>query len=381
MPRRSRSRSSRNSKHTTLRNVGTVMGTAITAGVMGAALWKSVKTSRLREWQKKKRDEIQTLMVDDTKLNIETLKHLALSPGGLLCNEFRRQLWPKLLAVKWYKKIPHCNVADIVIQHDIDRSFISFSVHTDMTDEERETKRESMKEIVESIVYSPPALHYYQGYIDVATVFFGVMNDDKLQTYALMKQVTRSFFGECMKKSIDHVLKALSLIYTLIMLEDQELDTFMKDDYLIYQSCFMEWVSTWFSRASTDLLVVARLYDAFLVSSRLFSFYVSASLVLFERKSILACTNCTEVHTVLTSAPQKHLNTRVEHVLRKATLMYDRWPPETLITPLLNPQDLSNWLQDTRSGSVNRTISAQRSRSRSRSRSCRRSDSGSGNES
>eukprot|EP00935_MAST-01C_sp_MAST-1C-sp1_P000017 g17.t1 len=266
-------------------------------------------------------------------VDVPELRRLALAEGGLLCDELRYKVWPKLLAVNVYKasdfraKVRENKDTD-QIQRDIDRSMWHFTVHKTLSDGERQTKREALSAIINAIVCEHPSLNYYQGYHDVVTVFLIVVGEQR--AYQLVEQSSLHFFRECMRPDFQQVTTALQLIMPLFELEDPEFYQYLcKSEVEPFFA--LPWLITWFAHHLADLRVVARLYDAFLSAHPLFSLYFCAAVALSRRDVLLTEVECefAMVHTQLTKLPED-MPMKVERFLREAAQMFARHPPEAL---------------------------------------------------
>lgn len=62
----------------------------------------------LLEWENVKAQRIMDSLSSDP-VDVTSLRHEAATKGGLLCNELRKKVWPKLLGINTYN-IPPCEL-------------------------------------------------------------------------------------------------------------------------------------------------------------------------------------------------------------------------------------------------------------------------------
>ncbi|XP_026515840.1 TBC1 domain family member 20-like [Terrapene carolina triunguis] len=131
---------------------------------------------------------------------VETLRGAAVSEGGLLTDEIRRKVWPKLLSVNVYNLPPkpgravRQNHKDYTqVQLDVSRSTRRFP--QGMRAEQRQVLQEQLIDLILHILRAHPELHYYQGYHDIAVTLLLVVGErmgsallEKLSTHHLRYQ-------------------------------------------------------------------------------------------------------------------------------------------------------------------------------------------------
>uniref|UniRef100_A0A8K9WS47 Zgc:63863 n=1 Tax=Oncorhynchus mykiss TaxID=8022 RepID=A0A8K9WS47_ONCMY len=114
-------------------------------------------------------------------VDIETLRRAAVSEGGLLTDEIRREVWPKLLSVNVYK-LPAKPTKDIRENHkdfnqvllDVRRSLKRFPRGNSLT---KLVLQEQLIDSILIVLQKNPALHYYQGYHDIVVTFLLVVGE------------------------------------------------------------------------------------------------------------------------------------------------------------------------------------------------------------
>ncbi|CEI88579.1 hypothetical protein RMCBS344292_02961 [Rhizopus microsporus] len=116
-----------------------------------------------------------------------------------------------------------------------------------------------------------------------------------------MERVALFYLRDAMFATLEPVMKQLTMIDSLIRLEDNELYEFiMEAGVLPYYA--LSWVITWYSHDLSDLEKIARLFDLILSSNPLMPVYLAVATVISKRKQVLAlpCDTST-VHSFLTN--------------------------------------------------------------------------------
>ncbi|OQR97747.1 hypothetical protein ACHHYP_10097 [Achlya hypogyna] len=249
--------------------------------------------------------------------SLDEWRRLALTPGGFLSRDLRKRVWPMLFGfssasleafyrdhrlkpqVPGYQHTPHPD--DDQVQRDVDRSLNPDMWHDAALLNNRRKRRKSLASLLHAVLCSARKeaveLHYYQGFHDVAAVFL-LTTGVHLATPLLLRAST-TYFREPMRVNFDSVLAIFNVLYPLVRTQDKELHAHIMasgvDPYFA-----LPWVITWFAHHVGAFEDVCRLYDVLLCSHPLFSMYLSATLILHHRASILACEcDYAEMHTTL----------------------------------------------------------------------------------
>ncbi|KAL9556068.1 hypothetical protein MBANPS3_002064 [Mucor bainieri] len=167
--------------------------------------------------------------------------------------------------------VPHKDEEQVNL--DVIRSFNSFPKNLDETDKAKLQKQ--LKNVIVHVLRSYPSLHYYQ--------------------------VSREYE---MYVTMEPVLKQLTILDTIIRLEDLELYNFITEAGVLPYYC-LSWVITWCSHDLDDLDRITRLFDLFLSSNPFMVVYFAAAVVLSRRDQVLAlpCDTST-IHSFLTKLPK-----------------------------------------------------------------------------
>uniref|UniRef100_A0ACB8F6T1 Uncharacterized protein n=1 Tax=Sphaerodactylus townsendi TaxID=933632 RepID=A0ACB8F6T1_9SAUR len=147
---------------------------------------------------KKKRKEAEiSQALNSNPVDVAALRRMAISEGGLLMDEIRCKVWPKLLNVNTEdlppppgKELRENNKDYQQVLLDVRRSLRRFP--PGMPDEQREGLQEELIDSILQVLQSNPQLHYYQGYHDIVVTFLLVVGErlatalvEKLSTHHL----------------------------------------------------------------------------------------------------------------------------------------------------------------------------------------------------
>uniref|UniRef100_A0A8C7DV70 Zgc:63863 n=1 Tax=Oncorhynchus kisutch TaxID=8019 RepID=A0A8C7DV70_ONCKI len=218
-------------------------------------------------WKKLKLVEILQALNSDP-VDIETLRRAAVSEGGLLTDEIRREVWPKLLSVNVYK-LPAKPTKDIRENHkdfnqmllDIRRSLKRFPRGNSLT---KHVLQEQLIDSILIVLQKNPALHYYQGYHDIVVTFLLVVGE------RMDIAMVRDFMDPTMD-STKHILNYLMPIL---------------DGVTTSADVGSSPSGSSHGHVLSEIRHVLRLYDFFLASHPLMAVYFAAVIVLHREKEV-----------------------------------------------------------------------------------------------
>uniref|UniRef100_A0A452IA63 Rab-GAP TBC domain-containing protein n=1 Tax=Gopherus agassizii TaxID=38772 RepID=A0A452IA63_9SAUR len=258
---------------------------------------------------------------------VETLRGAAVSEGGLLTDEIRRKVWPKLLSVNVYNLPPKTvrqNHKDYTqVQLDVNRSTHRFP--QGMRAEQRRVLQEQLIDLILHILRAHPELHYYQGYHDIAVTLLLVAGER--MGSALLEKLSTHHLRDFMDPTMDSTKHILNYLMPILQQESLRLHDFM----LRYQSrswvgtiFALSWLITWYGHVLTSFPHILRLYDFFLASHPLMPVYFAAVIVLHREAEVLACDcDMPSVHQLLSQIPQ---NLPYERLISWALQLFQRHP-------------------------------------------------------
>ncbi|XP_075772936.1 TBC1 domain family member 20-like isoform X2 [Pelodiscus sinensis] len=290
---------------------------------------------------------------------VETLRGAAVSEGGLLTDEIRRRVWPKLLSVNVYNLPPkpgravRRNHKDYTqVQLDVSRSARRFP--PGMQAEQRQVLQEQLLDLILQVLRARPELHYYQGYHDIAVTLL-LVTGQRLGS-ALLESLSTHHLRDFMDPTMDSTKHILNYLMPLLQRESRPLHDFM----LRYQRWWawgaaagrgglglpggrlsagpslpvcraevgtifaLSWLITWYGHVLANFQHVLRLYDFFLASHPLMPVYFAAVLVLHREEEVLACDcDMPSVHQLLSQIPR---DLPYERLVGRALQLFQRHP-------------------------------------------------------
>jgi len=260
----------------------------------------------------------------------DKLSQLAVSEGGLLCDEMRVKVWPKLLGINLLDTVTILSDEELSQHHeynqvvlDVNRSLKRFPPGIDEKD--RPLLQDQLTRLIVRVLVSQPSLHYYQGYHDVAITFLLVVGEQI--GYQIMEKLSISHLKQFMTPSMENTMGLLQLMYPIIRKSSPELHRHLMKSELgtIFA---LPWLITWFGHVLPNYSDVVRLYDFFLAGPPLMPVYLAAAIVLHREQEILN-TECemSAVHGLLSCIP---VNLPFESLLVKCQNLYEKFPPYTI---------------------------------------------------
>lgn len=260
-------------------------------------------SNRNANFVKKKQKKIFSALADD---DVEFLKKAAISPGGLLSDDIRRKVWPKLLGVDVIETSPRPSREDIENHHyyhqvvlDVNRSLKRFP--PSIKEAQRLAMLDQLVLLIMRVLCKHPELHYYQGYHDICVTFLLVLGEE--MAYYVVEKLSKTHLEVFMKESMEHTIDMLNCMYPLIEKKSAQLSKFLLKSEVGVAYC-ISWLITWFGHVLNDYDTVVRLFDFFIVSDPVMPLYLTTAVVLHRKKEVLQqdC-DMASVHALLSRIP------------------------------------------------------------------------------
>uniref|UniRef100_M4B6Y7 Rab-GAP TBC domain-containing protein n=1 Tax=Hyaloperonospora arabidopsidis (strain Emoy2) TaxID=559515 RepID=M4B6Y7_HYAAE len=260
--------------------------------------------------------------VDESDACFREVRRLAVTPKGLVSDEFRKELWPFLLGESGASHTTRS--ADTIlngkssaevhrdaaqVEKDVERSLWHYDVLQGMKESERRVKRRALTQLILHVLDANDELFYFQGYHDIVSVFLLTLGKSDT-TLRVLQKVSETYHREPMRAGLEHVMSITRLLFPLLNAADELLVQHLHESGL---------------KRFED---VARLFDVFLVTHPLFSLYVSAAVCLESKEAILRC-ECDfgTMHGMLSNLP---LSMNIEKVIARALVLFHQLPPTQL---------------------------------------------------
>ncbi|XP_059400091.1 TBC1 domain family member 20-like [Carassius carassius] len=279
--------------------------------------------------RKRKTAEI-TQALNTTPVDVAALRRMAISEGGLLSDEIRRLVWPRLLNVsvenipEQLEPVDRDNNKDFnQVLLDVQRSLRRFP--PGMPDEQREGLQEELIDIILRVLVKNPQLHYYQGYHDIVVTFLLVLGE-RLAT-ALVEKLSTHHLRDFMDPTMDNTKHILNYLMPIIKRVNPEVYDWMQQAE-VGTIFALSWLITWFGHVLSDFRHVVRLYDFFLACHPLMPIYFAAVIVLHREDEVLDCEcDMAMMHHLLSRIPE---DLPYETLISRAGDLFVQFPPSEL---------------------------------------------------
>uniref|UniRef100_UPI00398F24C7 TBC1 domain family member 20 n=1 Tax=Pristiophorus japonicus TaxID=55135 RepID=UPI00398F24C7 len=303
------------------------------SGIYPAAVSASSAGRRgVSEPESKKKRKLVAIhqALNDDPVDVETLRRSAVSEGGLLTDEIRRKVWPKLLNVNVYNLPPkpgkdiregHKDYSQVLM--DVQRSLRRFP--HGMRSEQRGVLQEQLINVILYILQGNLQLHYYQGYHDIVVTFLLVVGER--MAIALMEILSSHHLRDFMDPTMDSTKHILNYLMPILERVKPALHNFMQRAE-VGTIFALSWLITWYGHVLSEFRHTVRLYDFFLASHPLMAVYFAAAIVLHREKEVLTCDcDMASVHQLLSKIPQ---DLPYEVLIIKAEELFSNYPPPEL---------------------------------------------------
>ncbi|KAH9826081.1 TBC1 domain family member 20-like [Teratosphaeria destructans] len=263
-------------------------------------------------------------------VDVDWLRQLAASEGGLVEDELRRTAWPILLGcdprhraietLSWEKLAPHHDEHQVEL--DVNRSFVYYP--EDETESRKDARKVELSNLITEVLRRHPLLHYFQGYHDIVQVLLLVLGANAAVEPVARLSLLR--IRDFMLPSMTGTESYLRLLPAILYAVDPE----------VYQH--LSHTQPFFALAATLTLYahdieeygdIARLFDFLLASEASVSLYLFAVIVVSRKKELMEieADEPEMLHAILSKLP-KPLD--LEHLIHCTTEAFDKYPPEKL---------------------------------------------------
>ncbi|XP_063376702.1 TBC1 domain family member 20 [Cydia fagiglandana] len=280
-----------------------------------------------------KRREIEECLEDADATSLEQWQSFAKSKGGLICDEYRRKIWPLLVGVTTEEMTEppsldelstHSEYNQVVL--DVNRSLKRFP--PGIPYEQRVALQDQLTVLILRVIIRHPHLKYYQGYHDVAITLLLVCGDRA--SFPLLCRLSygpRAPLAPFMQATMAPTQHLLNYMLPVLRRADDTVAECLEKAG-VGTMFALPWYLTWFGHSLNRYADVVRLYDYFLCAPPLFPVYVTAAVVLHRRREVAACdADMAMLHCLLSRLPD---DLPFEEILVTAKTLYDENDPADL---------------------------------------------------
>ncbi|XP_067094280.1 TBC1 domain family member 20 [Osmerus mordax] len=298
------------------------------------------------ESRRKRKEADISHALNVTPVDVAALRRMAISEGGLLSDNIRCQVWPRLLNVPTQNLPEKPEVVEREnnkdynqVLLDVQRSLRRFP--PGMPDEQREGLQEELIDIILRVLKRNPQLHYYQGYHDIVVTFLLVLGE-RLAT-ALVEKLSTHHLRDFMDPTMDNTKHILNYLMPIIERVNPEVHDYMQEAE-VGTIFALSWLITWFGHVLSDFRHVVRLYDFFLACHPLMPIYFAAVIVLHREEEVLDCEcDMASVHHLLSQIPQ---DLPYETLISRAGDLFVQFPPSELAREAASQQTAASTFKD-----------------------------------
>ncbi|XP_061429090.1 TBC1 domain family member 20 isoform X2 [Lethenteron reissneri] len=253
------------------------MSTKQTKNGAARGLAPAVRTQDAESKRRRKLAEVRQALAREP-VDVAALRRSAISEGGLLTNELRRDVWPKLLSIDAHalpltpgKDLRENNKDYNQVLLDVRRSLRRFPAG--MQDDQRAVLQEQLIDVILHVLRRNPQLHYYQGYHDIVVTFLLVVGDH--MATAMVDKLSTHHLRDFMDPTMDSTKHILNYLMPILERVNPELHDFMQSAE-VGTIFALSWLITWYGHVLSDFRHVVRLYDFFLACHPLMPIYFAA---------------------------------------------------------------------------------------------------------
>ncbi|KAK4145890.1 rab-GTPase-TBC domain-containing protein [Dichotomopilus funicola] len=277
-------------------------------------------------------DKKNAILEACTQRDIDALKALAESPGGLLFDSIRQQAWPILLGLpsdpekldaessSWHSLPIHKD--EDQVQLDVNRAFIYYPQH--QTEAQLSRAKTLLSDLIISVLRHHPYLSYFQGYHDIAQVLLLTL-PPRLHASSLT-YLSLFHIRDFMLPSLAPAIAQLRLLPQILHRADPKLWRHLSGTEPFFA---LSGTLTMYAHDVTTQGEIARLFDVLLARDPAFTVYLFAAIVC-ARRTELFDTPPDEpemLHSILSKLP---VPLDVEGLITRAVELERQVPPESL---------------------------------------------------
>nr|POE94487.1 tbc1 domain family member 20 [Quercus suber] len=206
--------------------------------------------------------------------DVQELRKLATSQGGLLEDGLRRKAWPLLLGsdqhplkndVDWTTLAKHRD--EYQVQLDVERSFVHYP--SGDSDERKTARKDELSQIITAVLRQHRMLHYFQGYHDIVQVLLLVLGAEAARSAVARLSLLRirDFMLPTMSETESH----LRLLPSILSVADRELCEHLSQTRPFFA---LAATLTLYAHEIEDYGQIARLFDFLLASEAVVPIYL-----------------------------------------------------------------------------------------------------------
>ncbi|XP_066594722.1 TBC1 domain family member 20 [Prorops nasuta] len=263
------------------------------------------------------------------------LRKLGRSSEGLVNDDIRRVLWPKMLRLSKEEPVSEdkLNIIHTCIPNDVYQQILKdvarSGSHIGENAKEEDTKvfHEELTRLICWVLHKNPDLNYYQGYNDIAATVLIVMGLQR--GLYILESLSLEFLERFMEETMERVNQELFYIFALLERIHPNLLEHLENVELFPHFALAEYTTWYAHKYAENRKLLHRLFDYFLSSPQLMPLYLSTVIVAHRATEIFNTTpDMGHTHKVLCTLPE---DLPFEKLLNDAQKLYRDYPPESIV--------------------------------------------------
>ncbi|KAL2037986.1 hypothetical protein N7G274_009205 [Stereocaulon virgatum] len=278
-------------------------------------------------------DKVNRIIDACTKhCDLDQLRALSTSTGGLINDHIRQIAWPMLLGCEgraaeaddcvqsWRDLPPHKDEHQVEI--DVNRSFIYYPRNE--SEMQIDLRKQELSSVITQVLREHPMLSYFQGFHDIVQVFLLVLGVDYAPEAVARLSLLR--IRDFMLPSLSASMAHLKLLPSILNAEDQKLCLHLSQTQPFFA---LAATLTLYAHDIQEYGDIARLFDFLIAQPAVVSLYLFAVIILSRRDELfeIPADEPEMLHSTLSKLP-KPLN--LEELLSQTVMLFNGHPPEKL---------------------------------------------------
>ncbi|CCG84669.1 protein of unknown function [Taphrina deformans PYCC 5710] len=237
----------------------------------------------------------------------------------------RRKIWTILLDCESEERptagviLPHQDEKQVLL--DTNRSFTMALPHT-IEESQIFGMKIDLQHLIAKVLRNQPWLHYYQGYHDIAQLFYLVMGNN---AGPALESLSLFYLRDFMLSSLDPSMSMLRLVHQIVQVAEPEYAVQLHDVVPYYA---IPVLLTWWTHSIESHDEACRMFDFLLSSEPVMIIYTIAAATLLRQVEVLKLDGDPDMIFLVLSRGIAGLN--LEELLRYSTELYRSIKPHQL---------------------------------------------------
>mmetsp|Transcript_29315 Transcript_29315/g.52473 ORF Transcript_29315/g.52473 Transcript_29315/m.52473 type:complete len:260 (-) Transcript_29315:15-794(-) len=193
----------------------------------------------------------------------------------------------------------------------------------------KKIKRKQLSHILHAVVALDTNLSYYQGFNEIATIFFLVGGEDL--GFKLSMKVAQNYVRDCMRRSFDDgLVGAMKSIYIIIQHKHPDYHQILMNVMPEIPSPCVGWILAWFTQKLDSFDAICRVFDFILANHALTPIYITATILMELKKEILNSLH--DEGSIYDYLNKVLMHVNWDYMIEKSAQLLEEIPPEQVIS-------------------------------------------------